>query len=45
MTTLVVKYLKDRYSAGWKELTAKATENIERPAKTLKISHLRGRSI
>jgi len=27
MTTLVVKYLKDHYSARWKELTAKATEH------------------
>ena len=27
MTTLVVKYLKDRYSARWIELTAKATEH------------------
>jgi len=27
MTTLVVKYMKDRYSARWKELTAKATEH------------------
>ena len=27
MTTLVVKYLKDRYSARWKELTAIATEH------------------
>ena len=29
MTKLVVKYLEDRYSAGWKELTAIATEHQE----------------
>ena len=29
MTTLVVKYLKDRYSARWKELTERATEHRE----------------
>lgn len=27
MKTLVVNYLTDRYSARWKELTAKATEH------------------
>ena len=27
MTKLVVKYLKDRYSARWKELTSKTAEH------------------
>ena len=28
MKTLVVKYLKGRYSAGWKELTAETAERF-----------------
>ena len=36
MRTLVVKYLKDRYSARWKELTTKASVHRKTRRKPLK---------
>ena len=44
MTRLVVKYLKDRYSARWKELTAQATEHRQ-TNENPKISRRRARSL
>ena len=44
MTALVVKYLKDRYSARWKELTAQATEHRQ-TSENPKISRRRARSL